>query len=279
MRLFAALALLFALPIAAAPDANLSAAANSLGLKSFAEEDFAGALVHFQDAVRLSPEQAEYHNNAGMCLLHMDNPVLALQYFKAAISRRPDLALYHYNLGLAAQTAGQAAVAMDAYREALTRNAKFFDAAARLGVILYQQNRKPEAIEVWKKALAIKPDADVLSFLGAALLEVGSDQEALAALQKSISMNPQNHLPHYNLGNLYRKLKEPLAAEQSFSRAYQLNHAFYPALYNLALVQIDLNQKPAARASLSLYLRTLPPHLSEQRKDAEEKLKLLGPSP
>lgn len=279
MRLFVALTLLLALPAIAAPDANPSAAANSLGLKSFAEEDFAAALVHFQDAVRLAPEQAEYHNNAGMCLLHLDNPALAMQYFRSAISLRTDFALYHYNLGLAAQTAGQAAAAIEAYRAALARNTAFFDAAARLGVILYQQNRKQEAVDVWKKALSIKPDADVFSFLGAALLELDADQEALGALQKSIALNPQNHIPHYNLGNLYRKLKRPIAAEDSFARAYQLNQSFYPALYNLALVQIELQQNSAARTSLSLYLRTLPPHLTEQRKDAEQKLESLENAP
>src|SRR5439155_24821205 len=58
-------------------------------------------LVEFREAVRLSPDFADAHNNIGLVLAQADDDAGAIAAFRDALRFRPDYADAHANLGAA----------------------------------------------------------------------------------------------------------------------------------------------------------------------------------
>ena len=62
-----------------------------------------------------------------------------------------------------------------------------------MGIALQEQNKLEEAIEAYKKALAIKPDyAEAYYNMGNALKEQGKLEEAIEAYNKALAIKPDH---------------------------------------------------------------------------------------
>jgi tetratricopeptide (TPR) repeat protein len=93
-----------------------------------------------------------------------------------------------------------------------------------LGAALQSEGRIDEAIERYKKAVAIKPDyAPAYSNLGSALLSKGDAAGAIAAYQQALSIDPNFSDAHFNLGNALMREGDPRRAIPHFRRV--LNNA------------------------------------------------------
>ena len=73
-------------------------------------------------------------------------------------------------------------------------------AQVNLGNILYKANRIPEAMDLFKQALRIKPAVAHYS-LGNALLRKGRTSEAIDEYKQALRINPDYAEAHNNLGN------------------------------------------------------------------------------
>ena len=124
------------------------------------------ALFAFQNAVKLSPEDAELHNSLGMAL----------------------------------QEQGQLESAVPSYRTALGIEPGFVEAHYNLGNVLWELGQLEEAVASYHNGLSIKPDsALILSNLGATLQELGRLDEALASCRRALELEPGLAVVHSNL--------------------------------------------------------------------------------
>ena len=82
-----------------------------------------------------------------------------------------------------------------------------------------------QAIEIERRALSIDPDlADAHTWLGAALLNLGRNDEAIGAMREAIRLEPDNGQAHQALARAYWVGKGDFAsAIPEFERAIQLN--------------------------------------------------------
>ena len=82
-----------------------------------------------------------------------------------------------------------------------------------------------QAIEIERRALSIDPDlADAHTWLGAALLNLGRTDEAMAAMREAIRLEPDNGQSHQALARAYWVGKGDFAsAIPEFERAIELN--------------------------------------------------------
>lgn len=88
--------------------------------------------------------------------------------------------------------AGDLAQAEAAYRAILTRDPRCSDALHLLGVIASQRGDDATAEGLIRQAIALKPDAARYHFdLGISLKSLGRLQDAVAALQQGLQMEPQ----------------------------------------------------------------------------------------
>ena len=68
-----------------------------------------------------------------------------------------------------------------------------------MGNVFHEQGRLEEAIEAYKKALAINPDyAEAYSNLGVSLHDQGELEEAIEAYNKALAINPDYAEAHYH---------------------------------------------------------------------------------
>jgi tetratricopeptide (TPR) repeat protein len=125
------------------------------------------------------------------------------------------------------------------YRTTIARNPACWMAYCNLGSILYEGNRIPEAMDLFKQALRIKPAAAHYS-LGNSLFLRGRTSQAIEQYEQALRINPNYAEAHNNLGNaLLLTGRTPEAIDQ-FKQALQINPDYAEAHNNLgnALVQI-----------------------------------------
>ena len=124
------------------------------------------------------------------------------------------------------------------YRATITRNPACWMAQVNLGNILYQTNRIPEAMDLFKQASEIKPAVAHYS-LGNALIEKGRTSEAMEEYRQALRINPDYAEAHNNLGNALLLTGRSSQAIAEFEEAVRINSYYAEAHNNLgnALVQ------------------------------------------
>src|SRR5262245_264516 len=91
------------------------------GLSHLNEKRVALGLASFQEAVRLNPDSALYHNTLGVVFLHyLGKPVEAQAEFQKAIDLDSSYAEAYTNLGVTLAQQGKWEDAVTAYRKAIS---------------------------------------------------------------------------------------------------------------------------------------------------------------
>ncbi len=89
--------------------------------------------------------------------------------------------------------------------------------------LLWKTERRPEAVEMYKRALKSEPNnAAGLSALGYLSREMGNAQAAEQYFTKLKQLYPNDSVPYLALGDLYTERREFQLAQQSYDKAHQL---------------------------------------------------------
>ena len=117
------------------------------------------AIAHYQEALRIAPNQPNVHAHLGNALLQLGQLNEAVAHFQKELEIVPNSAPAHSNLG----------------------------------VVFLATGRVEESIAHLQRSLEIAPEsADAHYNLGNALLRVGRVEEALAHYKKALQINPQD---------------------------------------------------------------------------------------
>lgn len=131
---------------------------NWLGVTLQLKAEYEEAGRAFQKAVELEPKNAEYRANQGALLLAKGNYLRAQESLREAIQIRPDYSLALYNLGVALALDGKPAEAIP-----------FFERVGQSGA----------------------PSVGLLNALAQAYQETGQTAKAVAALERSLRLQPK----------------------------------------------------------------------------------------
>ena len=125
-------------------------------------------------------------------------------------------------------------------------------ACNELGVILFSQGRRREAVDVFRSGLAQGEDetrlgvrgqrARLMNNLGNALLESSAPKEALKAYAGSVRYDPAGPRGHYNSGVAWMRLGRPEKAVHCFEDALRLSPNFQEARVNLQFARAALSR-------------------------------------
>ncbi len=163
------------------------------GLSHLNDKRVSLGLASFQEAVRLDPSSALYHNTLGVVYLHyLSKPTEAQAEFQKAIDLDP------------------------AYAEAVTN----------LGVTLAQQGRWEDAIAAYRKAISlpIYPSPEIAyANLGWAYLNLGKPREAEESYRAAIQLQPSFAQAYYFLGVVLDREGRKDEAKVAFRRARDLD--------------------------------------------------------
>jgi tetratricopeptide (TPR) repeat protein len=148
------------------------------------------AIGHYEEALRLQPDDSEAHYNLGVALEQGGKLDDAVGHFEQALRFKPD-AETHMNLGVVLWRTGRVQEAIEHFEQALRLKPDYAPAHNNLGVALLHAGRAQEAIEHFEKVLRVEPDfAETRINLGDALYQLGKVSEAIAQYRETLRLRP-----------------------------------------------------------------------------------------
>jgi hypothetical protein len=154
-------------------------------------------------------------------------------------------------------------------------------AALSIGLLLtgatYQRN------VVWANPIAFLYDVAQKSpskfrpqyNLGTELGKRGVIVEAEIALQRAVSLKPENPKAHNQLGNVYMYRKQFDSAEKHYRLAIEYDPQYAQALYNLSIILASQHRYEEQKDVLRKFIEHAPPQLAKQKQAALVKLQSL----
>lgn len=139
------------------------------------------------------------------------------------------------------------------------KSAERFLSDLNRAMALHQQNRLPEAEQLYRQLLRQQPGQfDVIHLLGTLLRRSGDLAGSQALLDRAVAMRPQNWAPHFNRGNTLIDRRDFAAAADSLDRAIALKRDHAEAYYSRAIARLELGNAEAARKDAEAALRLKP---------------------
>lgn len=183
------------------------------------------ALLAFQKAAELMPDDAEAHFNLAVALKSSGRLDHAVSSYQRAVALKPDFALAYYNMGNAQKEFGQLNGAMTSYR----------------------------------RAVEIKPDFVEAHYnLGAAFKDLGQFDEAVDSYRKVVELKPDYAEAHKNLGVALQKCEQLDAAEASFRRALEIDAGCIEAMLGISYLYVINGETKKAEESIKKILEIRP---------------------
>jgi tetratricopeptide (TPR) repeat protein len=202
-----------------------------LGLVLRRERDLNASEACYLEAIRLKPDAWEVHNNLGQVLSLMGRLDDALEHFRLAKEGNPRSPAPRQNLATTLYMLGRVDEAGEEIAELLKRlpaespedspELKRLRARAYndFGAVCYQQGKYDEAIESYRRALAMFPVYPVAhQGLGDAWLAKGEVEQAMAHYEEVLRLNPNDESVRKRLMEL-RAGREQAAASATTAPA------------------------------------------------------------
>ena len=141
----------------------------------FAERgDLKCAVAAFKQALRLEPRSAEAHFDLGLVRQNQQQPSAAISEFRLALQYDPTLLMARCALG---SSLGDLTDSEAEYRKALAVNPQLVCALDGIAQVLVKERRFDAAMDYWRRALRIQPDAvDLQLALATTTYKVGQSQ-------------------------------------------------------------------------------------------------------
>ncbi len=198
---------------------------------------------------------------AGCCLLLVLLAGLTAQQCKTfkdaetlwndTLAKVPNCWLACYNMGNALVARGQTDEAIALYRKTLALKPDHVESHNNLGIILERRGSHAdfqEAIDHYRKSLEIRPNQVEAHFdLGNAMDRRGENDEAIFHFQKTIEINPGHVLAHNNLGLVFARCGRIDEAIVEFKKALEIEPDYARAHYQFGLALAGRNQVDEAR--------------------------------
>ena len=223
-----------------------------LGQRLLEVGDLEGARAAFQRALASRPDQPEFLTGlAGVELAH-ERWNEALQLARRALKGAPDYRPAFFAKGRALQGLGRdeeakpllaaglnAAVTWypDELRRDLVSYVLTFSALSAEAANANMRGDYPHAVDIFEQLVKRKPDdPDMLSNLGANLVEVGRLDRGEEILKRALAVAPQSFAVHLNLSELYLRQNKLAQARDEAERAVQIGGTIGRTHYQLARV-------------------------------------------
>jgi tetratricopeptide (TPR) repeat protein len=161
-----------------------------LGLSAWRNSEDEQAVAAFDRALQLDPDHRKSLFNSSRVLLEMGQPLEALKRIEQALGREPMSNEGLRLLGRAQYQVGKVNEAIDSYRKALAVDERDVWSMNNLALIYLDQNRSEEAIPPLARAVELRANAPVFqNNLGMALERSGYPTAAAKAYEAAITLD------------------------------------------------------------------------------------------
>lgn len=228
------------------------------------------AVSAFKQALRLQPNLAEAHFDLGLVRQSQKMPTEAIAEFRLALKSDPSLLQAHCAIG---SSLDKPADAEAEFRIALSSDPHLVCALDGMGQALVKERRYTSAIDYWRQALRIQPDApDMQLALATATYKAAkaaqangqSAQEgigvpdAIQLFTNLLKRNPDMTSAHFTLGNIYANERRYREAADEYQQVTQRDPKDMVALAARVQALIDASAYSEALESARTYVRQVP---------------------
>jgi serine/threonine protein kinase/tetratricopeptide (TPR) repeat protein len=259
------------------------------------QHNFAQAIRHLQDALRVDPDDFWSLNLMGICHLNQGQPAAAAANFTACIARRPNLVWPYLSRAIAFADLEQFENAHLDLNRALEISPNAYPVHLNRGFVFLLQKKFDEAKQDFATAAELRPDlaaphlnfaetcsrqADELVLTNApdGVVRAAAElQTALVELTKALPLAPQQAAIYHLRGTIQIKLNAPAAALSDFQRAVQLEPSPLrraASFREIGFIHQRANRLPEALAAFDESLQHNPQDTNVIRQRAEVLLAL-----
>ena len=205
------------------------------------------------------PERVEYALQLAEALRSSGKPDQAVPVYGEVLARNPKSIVAFENLALCLMSLGQAGKAAQMLERALDiapENATLWDL---LGTAWTEQNRFPNAIAAFQKAIQLDetvPEAH--NSIGGVLLRRGDFARSEPALRKAIELEPNYAEAHNNLANLLSSTARFEEARYHFEAALRIQPGNSGTRYDFAIALARVNRTEEAQRQLEMAIAANP---------------------
>ncbi len=237
----------------------------------FAEKgDLKCASAAFKQALRLDPRLAEAHFDLGLVRQSQQQPESAISEFRLALQFDPALLEAHCALG---SSLGDPADAEAEFHKALAVNPQLVCALDGMAQALVKEKRYDAAIDDWRQALRIQPDAPDLQLAlatatykaakarqadGLPDLEGAGVADAIRILTDLLKSHPDTTAAYFTLGNIYASERRDREAADEYQEIVRRNPTDTVALAAEVKALIDASAYTEALAPARDFVRRKP---------------------
>jgi|GEM_PF-610488 len=274
----------------------------SLADKQFEKGDAPGAIVSYQKAIALNPQQPfKVYQNLGDALSQLEKYATAISAYQTAIDIDQTHSEVYYMLGKAQQEEGelekakisyekaieleqkkywyyqalgnisqkleQHQTAIKAYQTAIELTQDYPEIYCQLGNVQVKENQLEKAIENYEQAIKLQPDnPGVYEKLGTAKRQQGDIEAAVKYYQKAIEIQPEAIGVYINWGRTFSQQNEEEKALEIYQKALEIdpNHAgVYRAIGDALLKKKDFT---GARENYEKVIELDPDNFNDYRR-------------
>jgi tetratricopeptide (TPR) repeat protein len=215
---------------ALATDPKSTQARTLLGLSCYgtgrfseAAKQYHCALNEFSWILKRTPDSAAAHMLLGEALDGLGKTPEAIQEFQLAVKADPKAPDLHFGLGYLFWKLRRYDEAAQAFEAELSLDPENAQALAYLGDTEMHQGSPETALPLLQKATRLRDDLRVAYVdIGAILTQQKQYQDALTALRRAETLDPQQPDVHYRLGRLYQILGDTENAKRELAKVQQL---------------------------------------------------------
>lgn len=180
------------------------------------------AVSCYRVAESLRPDHAKTYNNMGSALMHLGRLDEAIVCFEKALRIDTGLFLAHYNLGTAHYRSGDYEAAKSDFQQALRLRPDFAEAHNNYANLLKEEGRLKQAAAEYRLAIQHNPNlAEAYFNLANILVATWHTDEALALLERLLSIDPNNVIGHSNY-LLYAHYSDRYSAQDHYRMAREM---------------------------------------------------------
>ena len=193
------------------------------GCKKYDEKDFKGAIVDYDEAIRLDPNYAGIYYNRGLAKSDLGDKYGEIADYNEAIRLNPNYAGIYFIRGVVKSNLGDKHGAIDDYNEAIRLNPNYADAYFNRGNAKSALGDKYGAIADYNESIHLNPNyAGVYFNRGVVKSNLGDKQGAIADYNEAIHLNPNYAGAHFNRGLIKKQRGEKQEALADFRKAAEL---------------------------------------------------------
>ena len=151
--------------------------------------------------------------------------------------------------------------AIDLYKRAIELKPDYAEAYNNMGVAYKENSDFTSAIESYNNAINLNPDlVEAYNNLGLAFNKLGEYKKSLETYQKVLELKPDYAEAHNNLGVVYNELFQHEEAVISYNKAIELNNGYVSAYFNLGNAFSSLDNYEEAVVNFNKAIQLDPNH-------------------